>query len=148
MYLLEYRDKVIDLQYSRDFELPANVKIIATMNTADRSIRSIDVALRRRFEIFECPADPAILRTYYEESDRQTSVPHLVEGFEALNRELSKRIDRHHTIGQSFFMKSSYGVDDLRRAWERQIAPLIEDYFFDQPDAAEAFTLKAFWPET
>lgn len=147
MYLLEYRDKAIDLQYSRDFELPANLKIIATMNTADRSIRSIDIALRRRFEIFECPADPAILRAFYD-GGASTSVLGLVDGFEALNRELSTRIDRHHTVGQSFFMKSSYGPDDLRRAWDRHIAPLIEDYFFDQPDAAEALTLQAFWPDS
>lgn len=55
LFLLEYRDKTIDLQFSPGFSLPANLKVIATMNTADRSTRSIDVALRRRFEIFECP---------------------------------------------------------------------------------------------
>ena len=64
LYLLEYRGQSIALQYSTGFELPKNLRVIATMNTADRSIRSIDVALRRRFEIFECPADPEVLTRF------------------------------------------------------------------------------------
>lgn len=146
MYLLEYRDKAIDLQYSRDFELPGSLKIIATMNTADRSIRSIDVALRRRFDIFECPADAGILAAFYSYPDRTTSIANLVEGFGALNAALTEQLDRHHTIGQSFFMKDAYSKTDLMRAWTRQIRPLIEDYFFDQPDVVDAFKVDTFWP--
>jgi 5-methylcytosine-specific restriction protein B len=147
MYLLEYRDHEIDLQYSRGFQLPENLKIIATMNTADRSIRSIDVALRRRFEIFECLADGEILRGFYDDPRRETEIPGLVEGFEALNAELTNQIDRHHSIGQSFFMGDHYSADDLRRIWKRQITPLLEDYFFDQQDLVDSFTLERFWPD-
>lgn len=147
MYLLEYRDKTIDLQHSTDFQLPENLKLIGTMNTADRSVRSIDVALRRRFEIFECPADPAVLESYYQSAGRNASVPGLVDGFRALNEALTEQLDRHHTIGQSFFMGREYGVADLRRIWARQIMPLIEDYLFDRPDEVSAFTLESFWPD-
>jgi 5-methylcytosine-specific restriction protein B len=144
LYLLEYRNSSIRLQYSEEFELPDNLKIIATMNTADRSIRSIDVALRRRFEIFECPADPAVLGRYYK--SRATTVPDLVDGFAKLNDALSEQLDRHHTIGQSFFMADGYDHDRLSRAWKRQILPLIEDYFFDQPDVVKQFASPhAFW---
>lgn len=147
MYLLEYRDKTIDLQYSTDFQLPENLKVIATMNTADRSIRSIDVALRRRFEIFECPPDGPALESYYESPERNTSVPGLADGLAALNAALTEQLDRHHTIGHSFFMASEYGPAELRRVWERQIKPLIEDYLFDQLDGADSFTLERFWPD-
>jgi 5-methylcytosine-specific restriction protein B len=147
MYLLEYRDRAIDLQYSRDFQLPENLKIIATMNTADRSIRSIDVALRRRFEIFECPADASVLQAYYESPEHNTTVPGLVAGFAALNVALVDQLDRHHAIGQCYFMRDDYGIQELRRTWKHQIAPLIEDYLFDQPDLAESFTLERFWPD-
>jgi 5-methylcytosine-specific restriction endonuclease McrBC GTP-binding regulatory subunit McrB len=61
MYLFEYRDEAVALEYSPSFSLPHDLRFIGTMNTADRSIRSIDIALRRRFDVFECKPDAAIL---------------------------------------------------------------------------------------
>jgi 5-methylcytosine-specific restriction enzyme B len=146
MYLLEYRDKAIDLQHSTEFQLPENLKVIATMNTADRSIRNIDVALRRRFEIIECAADASILASYYDSPAHETSVKELVEGFSALNEALVELLDRHHAIGHCYLMAADYGVRKLQLTWKRQIQPLIEEYFFDQPELAESFTLERFWP--
>jgi 5-methylcytosine-specific restriction protein B len=145
LYLLEYREEPITLQYSAAFELPTNLLIIGTMNTADRSIRSIDTALRRRFDIFECPADPDVLTRFYE--TRVSEVGKLVEGFASLNIDLRERLDRHHAIGQSFLMGDPMTSQRLVRVWTRQIAPLIEEYFFDQPDVAADFTLEKYWPE-
>ena len=66
LFLMEYRDQGISLQLSRDFKLPSNLLFIGTMNTADRSVRSIDAAMRRRFDIFELAPDIDLLRRYFE----------------------------------------------------------------------------------
>ena len=146
MYLLEYRgeDESIDLQYSRDFALPHNLRFVGTMNTADRSIRTIDTALRRRFEIIDCPPDERILEAYYAAHENQ--VPDLVSGFSNLNQRLTENLDRHHTIGHTFFMKDPMTGPRLGNVWKRQVAPLVEEYFFDQPDVAASYDPAEFWP--
>lgn len=146
MYLLEKRDREIDLLYSKDYSLPADLMLIGTMNTADRSIRSIDVALRRRFSIFELPPSVGILTRFY--STRHNDVPDLFEGFVDLNDRLADLIDRHHTIGHTFFMSDGFTSSKLRHVWYRQLQPLIEEYFFDQPDVAATFKLEDLWPST
>lgn len=146
MYLFEYRDDPINLQYTNDFELPANLLFVGTMNTADRSIRSIDIALRRRFDVFECPPDASILEGYYE-GGATNDVHNLVEGFEALNVALTEHLDRHHTIGHTFFMVPHMTRTRLSQIWNRQLNPLVEEYFFDQSDIASDFTLDRFWPD-
>ncbi|HEY1307280.1 MAG TPA: DUF3578 domain-containing protein [Vicinamibacterales bacterium] len=143
LYLLEYRDRPLDLQYSPGFRLPARLLFIGTMNTADRSIRSLDAALRRRFEVFECMPDPDVLRAYYE--NRANGVPDLVEGFAALNASLTKRLDRHHTVGHAFFMAEEMTPQRLLKVWKYKLGPLIDEYFFDQPDAAAEFAPQKFW---
>jgi hypothetical protein len=65
---------------------------------------------------------------------------------EKLSADLAARLDRHHTIGQSFFMHPAYDRPRLERTWRRQIRPLIEDYFFDQQDVVADFTLEKYWP--
>jgi 5-methylcytosine-specific restriction protein B len=143
MYLLEYRGKRINLQYSSQFVLPKDLLLVGTMNTADRSIRSIDVALRRRFEIFECAPDAGILERFY--ANRQNQVDDLVSGFNKLNEALTKALDRHHTIGHTFFMAPVMTPALLQSVWRYRIGPLIEEYFFDQPDVAASFSPTKFW---
>jgi hypothetical protein len=145
LFALEHRDEVVDLLYTPAFTLPRKMAFIATMNTADRSIRAIDAAIRRRFELFELPPSAAVLEAYYGE--RPNEVPDLIAGFQDLNANLTVDLDRHHTIGHAFLM-SEAGMDHtlLRRVWDRKIWPLIEEYFFDAPDLAVAYSLDRFWP--
>jgi 5-methylcytosine-specific restriction protein B len=118
------------------------------MNTADRSIRSIDIALRRRFEVFECPPSVEILKSYYASAERENEVESLFTGFEALNQKLRDLIDRHHTIGHTFFMATPMTVEVLNGIWARKIRPLLEEYFFDQPEViASEFKPETLWPE-
>jgi 5-methylcytosine-specific restriction protein B len=146
LYLLEYRDKEIRLLHRDRFSLPPNLYVIGTMNTADRSIRSVDTALRRRFDIFECPPRPDILDAYYR-SGNNSEVFALAEGLHKLNDMLTQHLDHHHTVGHSFLMAKHFSHKDLRRTWLRQIRPLIDEYFFDQPDLVAQFDLTTFWPD-
>jgi 5-methylcytosine-specific restriction enzyme B len=144
MYLFEYRDRPIDLQFSPAFTMPAGLRFLGSMNTADRSIRSIDVALRRRFDVFECLPDRKVLESYF--ASRTNTVPDLYDGFEALNAALTEHLDRHHTIGHTFFMADPMTPEELRRIWRHQVGPLIDDYFFDRPSLADEYKPENFWP--
>ena len=64
---------------------------------------------------------------------------------EGVRTELKQRLDRHHTIGHTFFMANPMTLDRLSKIWRHKIGPLIEEYFFDQPDVAGAFLPGAFW---
>jgi hypothetical protein len=144
LYLLEYRGQPINLLYSKYFELPEKLVFIGTMNTADRSIRGIDTAFRRRFDIFECPPSQTILERWFK--DREHDVPDLLEGFEKLNGNLEQQLGRHYLIGHTFLMKSPLTTHKLRQIWNHQLSPLIEEYFFDQPDLAAGYSLAEIWP--
>ena len=72
-------------------------------------------------------------------------VEDLIAGFEALNADLTAQLDKHHTIGQTFFMVGEMTPSALRRIWRRKVSPLIEEYFFDAPDLAREFTIDRYW---
>lgn len=147
MYLLEYRDSNIKLMSQEGFNLPPNLYIIGTMNTADRSIRSIDIALRRRFDFFEVAPDVEILRRFFRANPSQNHFgDELYSGFLELNLKLESELDRHHQIGHSFFMRYPLDAKALRRIWRQQVHPLLEEYFFDQPDLLSDYSVADFWP--
>ncbi len=95
------------------------------MNTADRGIRAIDIALRRRFDVFECPPSSDALTRYYDRTENTNEVSNLIEGFEALNLRLTEELDRHHTIGHTFFMHPKMDEPKLTRTWNHKIGPFI-----------------------
>ena len=148
MHLLEYRDESILLMLSNEtFTLGENIIIIGTMNTADRSIRSLDVAMRRRFRFFEIPPSVDVLKHHYQDTDATNDLGDvLYSGFTALNDRLRTDVDRHHVVGHSFFMRDVMSFTELRKIWTQEISPLLDDYFFDRPDLFETYTFEGFWP--
>jgi 5-methylcytosine-specific restriction protein B len=131
-FLLEYRDRTIDLLYSSGdsgpaFSLPANVYLIGTMNTADRSIALVDAAMRRRFAFVSLhPEDERldlVLRAWL--ADRG-----LPEDRADLLVELNRRIgDKDIKIGPSYLMSPAVADDaGLDRIWRTAILPLLEEY--------------------
>lgn len=148
MYLLEYRDESINLMLGEKFELPDNLYIIATMNTADKSIRVMDTALRRRFDFFSVMPSAEILRAFYgAEGNENRLGEDLFQGFTDLNMALYDEIgDDGHLIGHSFFMTETIDRGFLESLWKRQLGPLIREYFFDRQTPEVDFTLERFWP--
>ncbi|MHD0306494.1 McrB family protein [Rhodococcus erythropolis] len=145
LFAIERRGEPIDLLYTKDFRLPEEIAFIGTMNTADRSIRSIDAAVRRRFQIFELPPSPYVLGQFY--TSHTNEVPELIDGFIQLNAELEALLDRHHTVGHTFLMdERGMTSGRLNQIWLRQIYPLLEEYLFDMPDELAAITADRFWP--
>ena len=147
MYLLEYRDESIDLMLRPNFMLPNNLYIIATMNTADKSIRLMDAALRRRFDFFSVLPGEDILRSFYDDGENQNMIGEdLFVGFVALNAALKAEIgDDGYLIGHSFFMTDRMDKEFLASRWKRQIGPLINEYFYDRQAPEPEFTMERFW---
>ena len=135
MYLLEYRDQEIELSGGGRFRIPGNVRLIGTMNTADRSIALVDHALRRRFAFLELRPEYAVLRRYHEKNGTKLNIEKLVETLQVLNRAIN---DRHYEVGISFFMRSDL-ASQLPDVWQLEIEPYLEEYFFDQPEKSAQF---------
>ena len=119
----------VRLPYSKEeFGVPGNLSIIGTMNTADRSIAFIDVALRRRFRFQEMMPEPKVIR----ESVGSGGV---VEGvdvarlLETLNQRIEFLYDRDHMIGHSFFLKCA-DLEGVKDTLLLDIIPLLQEYFY------------------
>jgi 5-methylcytosine-specific restriction protein B len=112
------------LPYSKEeFGIPPNLFIIGTMNTSDKSIANLDIALRRRFGFIE------MLPKY----DLNTNL--ISEEYSKILKTLNKRIeillDKDHLIGHSFFMKENGEDKDLEFIFKYEIVPLLEEYFYN-----------------
>lgn len=131
MYLLEYRTKSVPLASGTDFSIPMNVRIIGTMNTADRSIALVDHALRRRFAFIQLQPDYEVLRRFHHSSTFANSLVGVLQ-------KLNKQIEPHYQVGTSFFLVTGleHHIADI---WRMEIEPYLEEYFFDQPEKRKEF---------
>jgi MoxR-like ATPase len=136
MYLLEYRARQVPLAGDgQPFHVPPNVRLIGTMNTADRSIALVDHALRRRFAFIRLHPDVDQLRHYHRR--RQTGFD--PEPLILLLTDLNRQIDNpHYAVGVTWFMHPDLTIH-LADIWQMEIEPYLEEYFFNQPDQLAAF---------
>lgn len=116
------------LPYSQQmFGVPDNVYIIGTMNTADRSIATIDTALRRRFRFKEMMPDANVLNGIKVED---ISVSDMLT---RMNKRISVLYDREHTIGHAYFipLRDNPTIEKLAEIFENAIVPLLQEYFYE-----------------
>jgi len=116
------------LPYSkRPFSIPDNLYLIGTMNTSDRSLTGLDIALRRRFVFKEMPPRPDLLAKANVEG---ISIESLLN---VMNQRIEALLDREHCIGHAYFLPllEDKSVVCLARIFEHQILPLLKEYFFE-----------------
>ena len=117
----------VTLPYSNlPFSVPSNLDIIGTMNTADRSLTHIDIALRRRFEFKELRTDYALLKSDVDGIDVRKLLF-------TINKRIELLLDREHIIGHALLMNLS-NLADLKKVFITNIMPLLEEYFFEDWD--------------
>lgn len=121
----------ITLPYSKKaFSVPSNVYILGTMNTADKSLAQLDIALRRRFTFVEMPPKPELLKSVYVHGIEMNKL------LNVMNDRIEVLLDRDHLLGHSYFMPlvSANEADReciLANIFRHSIVPLLQEYFFD-----------------
>jgi 5-methylcytosine-specific restriction protein B len=118
----------VKLPYSKEsFSVPSNLHIIGTMNTADKSLAQVDIALRRRFEFVEMMPQHGLL------SGIAIDGIDVAKMLKTINQRIELLYDREHTIGHSFFLplKDDPTIGRLAHIFELEILPLLEEYFFE-----------------
>ena len=119
----------VKLPYSKKpFSVPDNVYLIGTMNTADRSLAGLDIALRRRFSFFEMPPRPDLLDGVMVE--QSIDVGQLLR---VMNQRIEVLLDREHCLGHAYFMplKTEATLERLALIFRNQVLPLLQEYFFE-----------------
>lgn len=118
----------ITLPSGRPFVVPPNVYLVGTMNTADRSIRLLDAALRRRFAFIELMPDPSTLAgTTLGELD-------LGAFLEGLNGRIAARLGREKQVGHSFFLKEGKPIttpEEFAERFRQDLLPLLQEYAYE-----------------
>ena len=109
----------VTLPYSKKpFKIPSNLYIIGTMNSTDKSIALIDIALRRRFTFLKMEPNLELV-----DNEKAKNI------MEQLNKKITDTLGADYVLGHSYFMKIE-NDDDLEFVFEYKIKPLLEEYFY------------------
>lgn len=118
----------VTLPYSKEsFSVPDNVYLIGTMNTADRSLANLDIALRRRFDFVSMPPQVDLLMNIFVED---VNVGELLQ---TMNQRIEVLLGKEHCLGHAYFMAlaENSSLPLLADIFRRQIIPLLQEYFFE-----------------
>ena len=134
LYALEYRGETVTLSYRKgaarkQLVVPDNLYIVGTMNTADRSIGSIDAAIRRRFAFMECEPDARVIKHAW--SGEAASYPDFVNSLVALLEYINQKLGTDQSladlkVGHSYFLARD--KVHMSQRWDYEILPLLKEY--------------------
>lgn len=113
----------------QEFSVPGNLDIYGTMNSVDRSVALVDMALRRRFKFVALRPDPMRVSEVVGSGD---VVVKMREVFQRLNSKIELLLGSEFCLGHSYFdLDTVKDVDGLRANWFGQVLPLLQEYLFD-----------------
>jgi 5-methylcytosine-specific restriction protein B len=149
---LEYRDEEVELPFDPpedvrkhmkprrsdrvEIKVPERFYLIGTMNTADRSIGQMDVAIRRRFAFYRVPENPDVVRRAWQDIDEEYG-QRLSQLMQQLNDELGKAGGQEEgldlAVGHSYFLPEDKGIAggphrEVANKWTYQVVPLLQEY--------------------
>lgn len=144
LYALEYRERPVTLPFefkdgtdgkkTRSFKVPKNLYVIGTMNTADRSLPSLDVVIKRRFGLFQIEPDTEVVRDFWQSRDEKLG-RQLVTLMKRMNDALARKDPSGDLrVGHAYFLADPdvHDPQELRkqaaRKWEHQVHQLLVDY--------------------
>lgn len=117
------------LPYSKTYlAVPPNLYLLGTMNTADRSVDTLDIALRRRFAFREIAPDANVIAKVANKPMVQGV--DLATLLQTMNNRIELLLDRDHCIGHAYFLNMET-LDDLKQVFQEHILPLLQEYFFN-----------------
>jgi 5-methylcytosine-specific restriction protein B len=143
LFLLEYRNKIVELQCGESFSIPQNLYIIGTMNTTDKSIALVDYALRRRFAFIDLVpvknGQSSVLGKWMDAKEIGNAAD-VEQLYVALNNAVAQK-DEALLVGHSYFMQQQainekwFSAELLRFIWDYYIMPLIAEYEYQMSRA-------------
>ncbi|MEP0858839.1 AAA family ATPase [Trichocoleus sp. DQ-U1] len=128
----ERNELILTLPYSgQKFGVPPNLYILGTMNTADRSIALLDIAIRRRFAFVELMPNPSLLK------DKDIDGIQLDKLLAQLNHRIIALLSHDYQIGHSYFIDVN-DIEDLHFTWYHRVIPLLQEYFYNDGQRLQA----------
>ena len=139
--------KILYSENDINFYIPSNLYFISAMNTADRSLKMVDYALRRRFSFFEFKPEfdkPEFKNFLKDKNVNAKTIDRIVNNISKVNQQISDdnfELGDGYCIGHSYFCPKGNSSDSFGDQWyeqiiEYEIKPLINEYYFDKPDQA------------
>lgn len=141
IYALECREEEVSIPYAVDeggtpnykLNIPDNLYIIGTMNTADKSIGTIDYAIRRRFLFFDCQPDEKVVESYIKDATKDATLwQDAVYMMDNIKSFIDKTINKNYHakdlyIGHTYFLVD--GKEKLVLRLQYQILPILREYY-------------------